>query len=319
MIKCRWRFWMRKAGFLVMLILLASTIVFSQAYKGKGKVKGYVYDEEGNPLEGVKVKLYSLKAESGFETVTDADGMWKAYWIRGGTWNIDFDKIGYMPKKIRAELKELSKNPDIEMKMEKIEGLVITEELKERLRTGNELFSEKKYQEALESYKSIIEEFPDAYIIDKNIGNCYFQMEKYSLAEEYYRKVLEKDPGNSEVMLLIGNTYANRGQDDEALEWYSKIDFEKIDDPTVLYNIGSNFYNVSNFKEALKYYKRAVEIQGDFLDAIYQLGLAHLALGNNQEAIDAFEDYLKHDPDSQRASQVKGFIEFLKKKPTDSK
>jgi tetratricopeptide (TPR) repeat protein len=139
-------------------------------------------------------------------------------------------------------------------------------------------------------------------------------MEKYSLAEESYLKVLEKDPGNSEVMLLIGNTYANRGQNDKALEWYSKIEFEKIDDPTVLYNIGSNFYNASNFKEALKYYKRAVEIKGDFLDAIYQLGLARLALGDNQGAIDAFEDYLKHDPDSQRASQVRGFIEFLKKK-----
>ncbi len=310
---------MRKAGFFVILILLVSTILFSQAYKGKGKVKGYVLDEEGNPLEGIKVKLYSLKAQSGLETVTDADGMWKAYWIRGGTWNIDFEKIGYKPKKISAEFKEFSKNPDMEIKMEKIEGLVITEELKECLRTGNELFAEQKYEEALESYKSIIEEFPDAYIIHQNIGNCYFQMEKYSLAEESYRKVLEKDPGNSEVMLLIGNTYANRGESDKALEWYSKIEFEKIDDPTVLYNIGSNFYNVSNFKEALKYYKKAVEIQEDFLDGIYQLGLAHLALGNNQEAIDAFENYLKHDPDSGKASQVRGFIEFLKKKIKDSK
>ncbi|TET71892.1 MAG: tetratricopeptide repeat protein [Candidatus Aminicenantes bacterium] len=310
---------MRKAVFMVTLILLASTIVLSQAYRGKGKVKGYVFDEEGNPLEEVKVKLYSLKAQSGFETVTDADGRWNAYWIRGGTWNIDFEKIGYKPKKISAEIKEWSKNPDMEIKMEKIEGLVITEELKENLRRGNELFNEEKYEEAFESYKSIIEEFPDAYIIHKNIGNCYFQMEKYDLAEECYRKVLEKDSSNNEVMLLIGNTYANRGQDDDALEWYSKIEFEKIDDPIVLYNIGTNFYNISKFEEALKYYKRAVEIQDDFLDGLYQLGLAHLTLGNNQEAIDVFEDYLEHDPDSEKASQVRGFVEFLKKKIKDSK
>ncbi len=310
---------MRKAGFLLALILLACTIVLSQAYKGKGKIKGYVLDEGGNPLEVVKVKLYSLKSQSGFETVTDADGKWKAYWIRGGKWNIDFEKIGYKPEKISAEINEYKKNHDIEIKMEKIEGLVITEELKEDLRRGNEFFNEEKYDEALESYKSIIEVFPDAYIIDKNIGNCYFQMEKYDLAEEYYRKVLEKDPSNNEVMLLIGNTYANRGQDDDALEWYSKIEFEKIDDPIVLYNIGTNFYNISKFEEALKYYKRAVEIQDDFLDGLYQLGLAHLTLGNNQEAIDAFENYLEHGSDSEKASQVKGFIEFLKKKIKDSK
>ena len=310
---------MRKAVFMVTLILLASTIVLSQAYRGKGKVKGYVFDEEGNPLEEVKVKLYSLKAQSGFETVTNADGRWKAFWIRGGTWNIDFEKIGYKPKKMRAEIKEWSKNPDMEIKMEKIEGSVITEELKENLRRGNELFNEEKYEEALESYKSIIEEFPDAYIIDKNIGNCYFQMEKYNLAEECYRKVLEKDSSNNEVMLLIGNTYANRGESDDALEWYSKIEFEKIDDPIILYNIGTNYYKISKFEEALKYYKRAVEIQDDFLDGLYQLGLAHLTLGNSQEAIDVFEDYLEHDPDSEKASQVRGFVEFLKKKIKDSK
>ncbi len=310
---------MRKAGFIVTLILLASTIVLSQAYKGKGKVRGYVFDEEGNPLEEVKVKLYSLKAQSGFETVTDADGRWKAYWIRGGMWNIDYEKIGYMPKKMSAEIKEWGKNPDMEIKMEKVEGLVISEELKEKLRRGNELFNEEKYGEALESYKSILEEFPDGFIIHKNIGNCYFQMEKYDLAEESYRKVLEKDSSNNETMLLIGNTYANRGQDDDALEWYGKIEFEKIDDPIVLYNIGTNYYKISKFEEALKYYKRAVEIQDDFLDGLYQLGLAHLTLGNNQEAIDVFEDYLEHDPDSEKASQVRGFVEFLKKKIKESK
>ena len=126
-------------------------------------------------------------------------------------------------------------------------------------------------------------------------------------------KILEKDPNNNEVILLIGNCYANWGQDEKALEWYHEIEFEKIDNPTVLYNIGTNYYNVSDFQGALKYYKKAVEIQESFIDGLYQLGLTHLTLGNYKGAIDAFESYIKQDPDSERASQVKGFIEFLKK------
>jgi tetratricopeptide (TPR) repeat protein len=305
---------MKKAGFVFILILAAASFAFSQGYKGKGKVIGYVYDEEGNPLEGVKVKLFSLRAQSGFETVTDANGKWKAIWIRGGKWNIDFDKIGYMPKKISAELKEYSKNHDIEIKLKKIEGLVITEELKADLNRGNALFDQGKYEEAIEVYQKIIKEFPDVYVVNKNIGNCYFRMERYDLAEEYYLKVLEKEPNNSDIMLLIGNTYANRGENEKALEWYKKIEFEKINDPTVLFNIGTNFYKNSQFEEALKYYQKSVDIQNDFLDGIYQLGLTSLTLGNYKEAIAVFEDYLKHDPDSQRASQVRGFIEFLKTK-----
>ena len=308
---------MRKAGYMIVLIFLGAAFVFAQGYKGKGRFKGIVFDEEGNPLEGVKIKLYSLKANSGFETITDVNGKWKAFYVRGGAWNIDFEKPGYMPKKISAQIKEYDRNPDIEVKLKKIEGLVITDELKEDLREGNKLFDEEKYVEAVESYKKIVEESPDTYIVYKNIGNCYFQMEKYDQAEEYYKKVLEKDPKNQEAMLLIGNCYANRGDEKKALEWYNKIEFEKIDDPMVLFNIGSNFYTQSKFEEALKYYKKAVEIQKNFLDAIYQLGLIYLNLGNSQDAIEVFESYLKYDQDSERASQVKGFIEFLKKKIED--
>lgn len=305
---------MKKAEYLLGFLLLTASLVFSQGYRGKGKVIGYVYDEQGKPLEGVKVKLYSLRAKSGFETLTDAKGRWKAFWIRGGAWNIDFDKIGYLPKKIRAQIKEYSRNHDIEVKMKKIEGLVITDKLKADLKKGNELFNQKKYKEAINIYAGVIEKFPDAYIIYKNIGNCYFEMEQYDKAEEYYLKVLDKDPQNNDIMLLVGNTYANRGDNDKALEWYNKIEFDKIDDPIVLYNIGTNFSNMSKFEEALKYYKKAVEIQNDFLDGLYQLGLTNLTLGNYQEAIGSFENYLKYDQDSERASRVKNFIEFLKKK-----
>jgi tetratricopeptide (TPR) repeat protein len=314
-VRIKGRTGMKKIGLaLLVAVLLTTAYIYAQGYKGKGKVIGYVYDEAGNPLEGVKVKLFCQKGQSGFETVTDAKGKWKAFYIRGGPWNIDFEKAGYMPQKIAANINEYAKNPDVEIRMKKVEGLVISDELKEELRRGNELFDQEKYDEAILAYEAIIEKFPDVYIIYRNIGNSYFQMEEYEQAEENYLKVLEKDPDSYEAKLSIGNTYANRGQNDKALEWYNKIDFEKINNPLVLYNIGSNFYSQSELDEALKYYRKAVAIQNDFLDAIYQLGLVYLTLGNNEESFETFNEYLKYDPDSERADQVKRFIEFLKKK-----
>lgn len=305
---------MKKVGPLFFLFFLFSSLAVAQGYKGQGKVMGLVTDEQGNPLEGVTIKLYCLRAQSGFETVTDEEGKWKAFYIRGGPWNIDFEKLGYAPKKLSAQLREFDKNPRLEVMLKKIEGLVITDELKEELKIGNDLFAEEKYQEAIDVYSKILADFPDAYIIDKNIGNCYFQLEKYDLAEEHYQKVLNRDPKNSEIMLAIGNTYANRGDNEKALEWYDKIPFEEIDDAMVLFNIGSNFYQQSKFENALKFYKKAVEIQDDFLDVLYQLGLVNLTLGHYKDAIDAFEKYLTQDPDSERAAQVKNFINFLRTK-----
>jgi len=304
----------RKAGFFVLLGLFLAGAAWAQGYKGQGRFSGTVADNQGNPLEGVKVKLFCVRGQSGFETETDKEGEWKANYVRGGPWNIDFEKPGYMPKKISAQINEFAKNRPIEVKLEKIEGLAITDAIKADLVKGNALFDEGKYEEAIAAYQNILTASPEAYIIFKNIGNCYFQMQKYAEAEAAYQKILEKDPQNAEAMLLIGNSYANRGENDTAMEWYNKIDFEKITDPMVLFNIGSTFYKQSKLDQALKYYRRAVELQADFIDAIYELGLVHLAMNNTADAITAFESYLKLDADSERAGQVKGFLEFLKKK-----
>jgi tetratricopeptide (TPR) repeat protein len=307
---------MKKTTILLLLLffLAAQTFVYSQGYKGKGRVKGLVTDQEGNPLEGVTVKLYCERGASGFEVTTDDQGEWRANYIRGGPYDIDFEKSGYMPKKINVNISEFGKNPDIELTLQKIEGLVVTDDLKEELKKGNDLFDQEKYEEAIQAYQAILEKAPETYILYRNIGNCYFQMEKYEKAEEFYLKVLENEPDDTESILGIGNTYANRGQNEKALEWYNKIAFDKISDPLVLFNIGSNFYSRGKHQEALKYYRKAVELKGDFQDALYQLGLVNLTLGNNQEAIDVFQEYLKYDSESGRADQVRNFIEFLKKK-----
>ena len=304
----------RKVGTSVLLVLFLAGVALAQGYKGQGRFSGTVTDKEGKPLEAVKVKLFCVRGQSGFETETDKEGEWKANYVRGGPWDIDFEKPGYMPKKISTQINEFAKNRPIEIKLEKMEGLAITEAIKAELVKGNALFDEEKYEEAIAAYQNIIAANPEAYIVFKNIGNCYFQMQKYAEAEAAYQKILEKEPQNAEAMLLIGNCYSNRGENEKAMEWYNKIDFEKISDPMVLFNIGSTFYQQSKLDLALKYYKRAVELQADFLDAIYELGLVHLAMNNSADAAAAFESYLKYDSDSERAGQVKGFLEFLKKK-----
>jgi len=273
-----------------------------------------VVDQDGNPLEGVKVKLFSVRGQSGFEVTTDAKGEWFANYIRGGGWNIDFEKAGYMPKKLSTNIPEITKNPPIQVQLQKVEGPLLSDEVKAELSEGNRLFEEKQYEAAIAAYEGILVKSPDITIVNINIGNCYFELQKYDLAEEAYKKVLEKDPRNAEALILIGNCYSNRGDNDKAMEWYSQVDFGKIRDQTVLFNIGSKFYGQSKFEEALKYYRKAVEIQPDFTDGIYQLGLTYLAMSSYKEAIVVFEDYLKVDPDSERAGQVKGFIEFLKTK-----
>jgi tetratricopeptide (TPR) repeat protein len=305
---------MKKIALVCGVLIAIAAFLPAQDYKGKGRVAGIVTDEAGQPLEGVTVKLFHVAANGGLTVTTDKTGRWLAVWIRSGSWNVDFSKIGYAPKKISVSITESKKNPDVEIRLVKIAGISLTEDVMDLLNKGNDLFNKADFAGALAAYQEIIAKYPDTYPIYMNIGNCHFAQEKYDLAEENYLKVLDKDPKKVEAIIAVGNCYANRGDSAKAMEWYGKVEFEKIEDPVVLYNLGANYYNSAKFEDALRFYQRAVEKQKDFLDALYQLGLTYLNLQKNPEAIATFESYLKIDADSPRAAQVRSFLEYLKKK-----
>ena len=305
---------MKKAIFLILCAALGASFLTAQDYKGKGRVSGLVLDQDNKPIEGVRIKLFLPKASGGFEIVTDKKGQFLAAWMASGAWNVDFEKIGYEVKKVVVDIAEQRKNPDVKINLKKIEGLLLTDELKDQMTKANALFDQKNYATAIEAYTDMLTKYPEAYIIWQNVGNSYFAQEKYDQAEEAYKKVLEKGPANVAATLGIGNCYANRNQTDKALEWYGKIDFEKIEDPIILYNIGTTYTNLKKYEDALKYYKRSVEVDPKYVDGQYQLGLTYISLGKTTEAIAAFEECLKIEPNGAKADQVKGFLDYLRKK-----
>lgn len=296
---------------LTTLIILISFPAYSQ-YEGKSRMKGVVTDQDGQPIEGVRVKLFSFRAHAGFETKTDKKGAWKAMWVRSGKWNLDFEKTGYESKKLSTTLKANSKILEIDVTLKKLAGLVIKKDLMKDFDRGNQLFSREKYDEALQIYKTILEEFPESYIINLNVGNCHFEKKEYEKAIEAYRKVLEKDAKNTKALISIGNSYSNMNQAEKAIEWYNKIEISKIDDAVVLYNIGIFHFNAGSTKDAIHFLKRSTEVQEDFLDGWYQLGMAYMGAGDNKAAIVSFENYLKYDTESEQAKQVAEILQAIK-------
>jgi tetratricopeptide (TPR) repeat protein len=304
---------MKKISFFLILVFLICGLANAQTWKGKGRVKGTVKDEQGNPIEGIRVKFYSPKAQGGTNGTSDDKGQWSINWIRSGSWDVDFEKLGYEAKRISVHISEFKRNPDVNIVLKKVEGIIISAELEAKLTEGNQLFEQGQYEEARALYEAMLVEYPDAYIVHMNIGNCYFEQERYDEAVAAYEKVLEFDAESIGAKLSIGNSYANAGEPDKSLEWYNAIPFEEIEDPVVLFNIGANYYNLAKFQDALRYYQRSVEVKEDYLDGLYQLGLTRLNLQQNAEAIQAFEKYLTFDAETERATQVRGFIEYLKR------
>jgi tetratricopeptide (TPR) repeat protein len=310
---------MKKILIIVTLAVLLAVSLFSQTgAEGKGRIKGVVLDEKtGQPLEGVTVKLYSMKAEKYYmpSPKTDGEGRWKALYMRGGAWNIDFEKTGYETKKTTCTVNELpgSKLADIEIKLRKVEGMSLTDEISADLEKGNALYAEKKYPEAMAAYDDILKKNPDVFIIYKNIGNCYFAMEKYDQAVASYEKLFEKQPNSVEVLTLIGNAYVNAKNMEKAMEWYQKIPFEAINDTTALFNIGVNLVNNNKNDLAVNYFKKAVELDVEFAAGYYQLGMTYTALNQIPEAMAALRKFMELAPDSPDFATAKAIVDAFSK------
>ena len=52
---------MKRAVLIALCALTAATLLTAQEWKGQGRIPGIVVDQQGNPLEGVRVKLFCPK------------------------------------------------------------------------------------------------------------------------------------------------------------------------------------------------------------------------------------------------------------------
>jgi len=306
---------MKKSTFLLAtaVILLCTAVAFSQAYRGKGRIKGSIKDTDGNPVPGVTVKLFHVKSNSGFELKSDEEGQWSGAWLRNGLWYLDFEKEGYIPKRLSLELHEGGKNPDVEVALKKARAPLVPQEVLDQLDKGNGLYSQGKFEEAIAEFKSILDKRPEFYQININIGNALMKKEDYASALCYYQKVLDKDPANAEALISAGNCYVELKDFPKALEAFKKIDKADITDPVVLFNIGTIFTNNGETDKAIEYYSQSLVVKSDFLDSYYQLGLAYLGRNDKPKALEAFQKYLELDNASEKADQVRKFIEYLGK------
>ena len=302
----------------VLLILLAPALLMSQI-RGQARIVGVVLDEEtGEPIEGVTVTVYFKDADTAVtpSPVTDKDGKWKALYLRGGMWSLDFQKPGYIPQKFshRVVFEMGVKVPEIEVRLKKMQGVVVKSDVMKDLEKSDALYNEKKYPEAIAAYESILAQNADLHFIRKNIGDCHFAMQNYEKALEAYLQVHEKQPDRGDVLISIANTYNNWGKPDQAMEWYTKAPVSGIRDINSAFNTGVVFANSGNQADAIKYFQKAVEIDPQFADGYYQLGLCQVAVGATPEAVAALNKFIELAPDSADAPTAKAIIETLTKK-----
>lgn len=127
------------------------------------------------------------------------------------------------------------------------------------------------------------------------------------------KDILKKDPKNLSALEELGNLYFDSGQPKEAIEAYAQYLAIKPDNPNVRTDMGIMYRALGEFDRAIEEFKKAAQDDPRHLNSRFNIGV--VLLHDKQDvkgAIAAWEEYLKVDPDSERAIRLKDQIKRMK-------
>lgn len=135
-----------------------------------------------------------------------------------------------------------------------------------------------------------------------------------------FKEIVKKDPKNLPAWVELGNLYFDTDQPKEAIEAYSQYLAIKPDNPDVRTDMGIMYRKLGQFDKAIEEFRKAAQSDPKHVNSRYNIGL--VLLHDKQDikgAVKAWEDYLRVDPNSERAQRIRGQIEKMKAMPAPTK
>ena len=134
------------------------------------------------------------------------------------------------------------------------------------------------------------------------------------------KEIVKKDPKNLPALVELGNLYFDTDQPKEAIEAYSRYLAIKPDNPDVRTDMGIMYRKLGQFDKAIEEFRKAAQSDPKHVNSRYNIGL--VLLHDKQDikgAVNGWEDYLRVDPNSERAQRIRGQIEKMKTMPAPTK
>jgi len=287
--------------FISMIVMINSPFLYSQVF---AMASGIVKSEDGKPIKGAKVILIFSEDGTKHELTTDKKGRWRKASMRSGTWTIGFMAEGHEPQNFNITLSAIKKNPPIDVKL-----ILIP---KSPLIKGDALYQQKKYDEALKEYQTVLAENQDLYQVYDKIGLCYYRLNDMENAIEAFKLMLEKEPLSRDTLINLSAIYFENGNLEEGMKYFQQLDEKSLQDPSIFYNIGILLFKNRQMDMAVDYLEKCLAVDPRYINGYYQLALVYLNKGDLEEAKKNLKKVIELAPESETAALAKKMLENIK-------
>ncbi len=123
---------------------------------------------------------------------------------------------------------------------------------------GTDLFSQARYQEALEYYQKSVVLNPNDANVNFNLGNALFSLGHYEECLPKIKRALELDPTNMSTLNLLGNTYTNTKHFQEAIDTFG-LALALTEDAETYNNLGNCYFADHQYGVAAEFFNKACD------------------------------------------------------------
>lgn len=312
----------KKIWSILACIFVISTLGFAQAGRGKGRLGGIVVDEKGAPVVVAKVTIEFEKGGLKGETTVNAKGEWGFLGLGSGQCIVTAIADGFLDTIVNVTVQQLTTNKSL--------TLVLKEDKEKKIRLqdqealleldkGNQFYTERKFDEALQIFQTFAAGNPNVYQIYFNIGDVFREKGEFEKANEQYTIGLEKAKEKVDILMQakalasFGEVCLRQDKLKEAQEFFTQSIALNPKDEILAYNVAEIFFGRNQVDKAIEYYKLATQIKPDWSEPYLKMGYAYLNKGDMKLAVNSFNDFLKFNTDPAQAEVVKGLIATLTK------
>jgi tetratricopeptide (TPR) repeat protein len=283
-----------------------------------GRVVGIVKDEGGQPIKGATLSLENPDASPrNFTATSDDRGRFAVIGLKAGEWSIVAQAPGFQAELAKLQVRSATPSaPSLTMRRAPMPppsalGSVAAKDLQSDLRSADQLFNAKQWDQAIASYKAILARAPALSVINLQVGAAYRNKKDYEGAIGAYNDLLKADPTSNKARVGVGQTYMEKGDLGAAADALNQA-AQQGASKELFFTLGEVEAARGNTDEAVKWYQKASADDPNWGKPLLKLGMTALKKGDNTDAAAKMQRVMAVDPTSAEAAQAKTVIDQLK-------
>jgi len=278
-----------------------------------GRVNGVVRDEDEQAIKGATVTAQNLNIGVSYTASTDEKGRFVILGLRPGEWAFIAGAPGFASAGNRINVRSASNlNPPLLFVLRRngpgaggaLER-VTAKDLQNRLDSAEKLFTQKKWDESIAAYRSIMSAAEPLAFLNLQIASAYVAKGDLGRAQAAYEDLLRVDATNDLAIVGIAEIKRKQGDEAGALEHLTRASQAEGAGREVFFALGELSATAGKTGEASQWFTRANRVDPYWGRPLYRLAQLASDSGDKAAADRFMQRVIAVDPSSPEAAQAK--------------